>query len=292
MTRLKAGIIDVFGESALSGNPLAVVEDAEGLTDATMRQISREFNQAETTFLLRSDVADWRLRSFTASGAEVFGAGHNSLGAWLWLAAEGKLGTLQAARTFRQKIGNAVLPITLEQRNGVYFGRMKQSPLKLLGSLDALLPLAEALRLDVPDIRPAPEPRVAGTGANHLLVRLVDNDAVDRARASAELLLPVLSAVGAEGCYIYSYESGRAYARFFSPTVGLWEDAATGTAAGPLCAYLGAKGILGPEKTLLVEQGVLMGRRSLLNVRLTPDAELSGTGVVVFRGELLLVPAE
>jgi PhzF family phenazine biosynthesis protein len=291
MTRLKAGIVDVFGESAFSGNPLAVVEDADALTDPTMRQISREFNQAETTFVLRSDVADWRLRSFTASGAEVFGAGHNSLGAWLWLAAEGKLGTLETARTFRQEIGNAVLPITLERRNGVCFGRMKQSPLKLLGSLDELLPLAQALGLDIVDVNPAPEPRVADTGAYHLLVRLVDRNAVDRARASAELLLPVLRAVGAEGCYIYSYESGRAYARFFNPTVGLWEDAATGTAAGPLCAYLGAKGFLGPDNALLVEQGVLMGRRSLLNVRLTPEAELSGSGVVVLRGELSLVPS-
>jgi PhzF family phenazine biosynthesis protein len=292
MTRIKAGIIDVFAESALSGNPLAVVEGADALTDATMRLISREFNQAETTFLLRSDVADWRLRSFTASGAEVFGAGHNSLGAWLWLAAEGKLGTLETAQTFQQEIGNAVLPITLERRSGVYFGLMKQSPLKLLASLDNLRPLAEALGLNVVDINPVPDPRVADTGANHLLVRLVDKGAVDRARVSAELLLPVLHAVGAEGCYIYFYESGHAYARFFNPAVGLWEDAATGTAAGPLCAYLGAMGFLGPDRTLLVEQGVLMGRRSLLNVRLTPDAELSGTGVVVFRGELLLVPSE
>ena len=290
MTQLKAGIIDVFGESALTGNPLAVVEDADALTDATMRQISREFNQAETTFVLRSEVADRKLRSFTASGAEVFGAGHNSLGAWLWLAADGKLGTLETARTFRQEIGNAVLPITLEQRKGAYFGRMKQSPLKLLGAPDDLHPVAEALGLKFADVNPEPRPRVADTGANHLLVRLVDEGAVDRAQVSAELLLAVLRAVGAEGCYIYSYDRGHAYARFFNPTVGLWEDAATGTAAGPLCAYLGAVGFLGPDKTLVVEQGVVMGRRSLLNVRLTPDAELSGSGVVVLRGELSLVP--
>jgi predicted PhzF superfamily epimerase YddE/YHI9 len=98
---------------------------------------------------------------------------------------------------------------------------MKQSPLKLLGSLDTFHPLAVALGLNVIDINPAPKPRVADTGANHLLVRLVDKDAVDRARASAELLLQVLRAVDAEGCYIYAYESGRAYARFFNPTVGL-----------------------------------------------------------------------
>jgi PhzF family phenazine biosynthesis protein len=75
------------------------------------------------------------------------------------------------------------------------------------------------------------------------------------------------------------------YARFFNPTVGLWEDAATGTAAGPLAAYLGNAGML-HDNALIVEQGVKMGRRSLLKIRLTPDPELSGTGVIVLRGVL------
>jgi predicted PhzF superfamily epimerase YddE/YHI9 len=55
-------------------------------------------------------------------------------------------------------------------------------------------------------------------------------------------LLPVLRGVEAEGCYVFAYDTenlGTAYARFFNPTVGLWEDSATGTAAGPLCGYLG-----------------------------------------------------
>jgi PhzF family phenazine biosynthesis protein len=101
----------------------------------------------------------------------------------------------------------------------------------------------------------------------------------------------VLRTAGAEGRYIYAFDPDApafAYARFFNPTVGLWEDAATGTAAGPLCAYLGASGMLAAGNTLIVEQGALMGRRSLLHVRLTPDAELSGGGVVVMCGELIL----
>src|SRR5688572_13023227 len=61
MTDLTCGLIDVFADVPLSGNPLAVVEGADGLTDDTMRRIAREFNQAETTFLLKSDRADWKL---------------------------------------------------------------------------------------------------------------------------------------------------------------------------------------------------------------------------------------
>src|SRR6188474_1422422 len=102
---LTCGLVDVFADVPLSGNPLAVVEGADGLTDDTMRRIAREFNQAETTFLLKSDRADWKLRSFTASGAEVFGAGHNALGSWLWLAESGQLGDLSTEREFLQEIG-------------------------------------------------------------------------------------------------------------------------------------------------------------------------------------------
>src|SRR6266571_1715793 len=92
-TRVLFYFVDVFASHPLSGNPLSLVTDADRLDEAQMRAISREFNQSETTFLLRPRLpgATWRLRSFTPIGAEVFGAGHNALGAWLWLAAAGKV---------------------------------------------------------------------------------------------------------------------------------------------------------------------------------------------------------
>lgn len=91
MPELIAGLIDVFADEPLTGNTLAIVEGAGELGDEQMRRIAREFNQAETTFILESTRADRKLRSFTASGAEVFGAGHNALGAWLWLGEHGTL---------------------------------------------------------------------------------------------------------------------------------------------------------------------------------------------------------
>ena len=291
MERFVAGLIDVFAETPLTGNPLAIVEAADALSDEQLRRIAREFNQAETTFIMRSSRADRKLRSFTASGAEVFGAGHNALGAWLWMAAHGDLGALERPQVFRQEIGAEVLPITLERRDGQIHGRMTQSPLKLSDPFTAVAPLADALALRVEDICTTPEPRVADTGAGHLQVRLRDNATVDRARPSAEKLLDVLAAAGAEGCYIYAFDPSapqRAYARFFNPTVGLWEDAATGTAAGPLCAYLGSLGMLAADNALVVEQGARMGRRSALRVQLAPDPELSGSGIVVLRGEIVL----
>lgn len=288
MPELVAGLIDVFAYSPFEGNPLGVVEGADLLSDEQMKRIAGEFNQAETTFLQKSTRADWKLRSYTAAGAEVFGAGHNALGAWLWLAERGQLGALDSAAIFHQEIGNEVLPIVLERTNGRVHGRMRQSPLRLLPSLGDVRPLAQSLRLDATQIMTFPAPRPASTGATHLLVRARDKGTVDCAEPDHQALLAVLRAAGAEGCYLYAHDPQIpeiAYARFFNPTMGLWEDAATGTAAGPLAAYLGHENLLKGAR-LTVEQGVKLGRRSLLDLHLAPDPELSGTGQVVLHGLL------
>lgn len=290
MTELRAGIIDVFADAPLNGNPLAVVQDADGLPDEQMRRIAREFNQAETTFVMRSARADWKLRSFTANGSEVFGAGHNALGAWLWMAARGDLGPLSAPQVFTQEIGEDVLPIRLERVDGRVHGRMRQAPLRLHAPLCDVGPLARALGIAREAVLLDPAPRPADTGATHLMVRVRDAAAVDGARPDADALLAVLRTTAAEGCYVYAVPvagSARVYARFFNPTVGLWEDAATGTAAGPLAAWLARSGIV-DGGDVVIEQGTAMGRQSFLRVALAPDPELSGTGAVVLQGVLRL----
>ncbi|WP_218187583.1 PhzF family phenazine biosynthesis protein [Pseudomonas sp. NBRC 111137] len=111
MVELVAGLIDVFADSALTGNPLAVVQGADDLSDDEMRRIAGEFNRAETTFIIRSTCADWKLRSFTASGAEVFGAGHNAPGSGL-----GSLGVsarCQSRELFNRKLGKRFYRLSL-----------------------------------------------------------------------------------------------------------------------------------------------------------------------------------
>ena len=92
-SRVPFYFVDVFATRPLTGNPLSLVPDADGLDETQMCAIAREFNQSETTFLLRPSLpgATVRLRSFTPAGVEVGGAGHNALGAWLWLEAAGRL---------------------------------------------------------------------------------------------------------------------------------------------------------------------------------------------------------
>jgi trans-2,3-dihydro-3-hydroxyanthranilate isomerase len=107
--------VDVFTDRPLQGNPLSVVPNADQLDEPTMKRIAREFNQSETTFILLPTKATalWRLRSFTPAGHEVFGAGHNSLGAWWWLAIAGKLEFTGAKTACVQQIGEQLLPVDI-----------------------------------------------------------------------------------------------------------------------------------------------------------------------------------
>lgn len=290
MSKLVFGMVDVFADAPLEGNPLAVVEGGEQLSDDVLRAIAREFNQAETTFIMESDRADRKLRSFTAAGFEVAGAGHNALGAWLWLARGDALGPLDSATIFHQEIGENILPVIVERRGERVHVRMQQAPLQLFPILSDTSGLAPALGLAADDFLSNPPPRAADTGASHLMVRVRDKTAVDRAETNVPALLNILKPAGAEGCYVYSFdeESGsQAYARFFSPAVGMSEDVATGTAAGPLAAYLFEQGLL-RDTALLVEQGTRLGRRSLLSVDVGKQPELSGSGIVVMEGHILI----
>ncbi|MEO3803071.1 PhzF family phenazine biosynthesis protein [Nonomuraea sp. B1E8] len=286
--------IDVFAERPLTGNPLALVPDADHLTVNQMRDIAREFNQSETTFLLRPALpgAAWRLRSFTPIGAEVDGAGHNALGAWLWLADQGLTGD-EPSRTLMQEIGGDVLPVEVVRRPGRDVRIVMEQSAPVFGPVveDARRLLA-ALGLEPGDLPADGQAQVVSTGVAHLLVPLVDRPAVDRAAADSRVLAAILAEVGAEGCYVYTTAPGEpeadAYSRFFNPTVGIVEDPATGTAAGPLAALLTRTQRVGGG-LVVIEQGHRLGRPSRIQLEVDGDrVRISGSGIVTGRGELRL----
>ncbi len=285
--------VDVFATRPLTGNPLSLVPDADRLDESQMRAIAREFNQSETTFLLRPtrSEANCRLRSFTPVGAEVGGAGHNALGAWLWLEASGRLS--DQGPDLAQEIAGEVLPVQIVREPG--------RPVTV--SMDQLAPhfgesvtdraeLAGALGLDQDDLTASEPAQVVSTGAAHLLVPLRDRDAVDRATPDSARLRAVLATVGGEGCYLYSPDpvdaaDAVAYTRFFNPTMGIVEDPATGTAAGPLVALLVASGKVPDDITAVVEQGHLLGRPSRIQVTVSGQrVRVSGSGLIVAEGTL------
>lgn len=289
-------LVDVFAVEPLTGNPLAVVDGGAALDERLMQRIAREFNQSETTFLLPpTGRALWRLRSFTPIGVEVFGAGHNALGAWWWLAEKGRLPLTDGANLFEQEIGPLVLPLTVQVADGRPTAVvMEQAAPETGRSVADPQALAAALGLARNDLDLDTLPaQVISTGAGHLMIPVRHRDAVDAIRVDAPALLACLQAVGGEGAYVFSRDpraaGATAYARFFNPTVGISEDPATGTAAGPLACHLVAHGLAPAGQKLVIEQGTAIGRTSLIGVRVTAKAvEIFGGGVTVAEGTLRL----
>ncbi len=283
-------VVDVFTTEPLGGNPLALITDARALDDDAMRGIAREFNQSETTFLLppTGPHADRRLRSFTRGGVEFFAAGHNALGAWWWLAQSGQLAVGAPGATFRQELGERVLPVEIRcGAAGPTAVGMTQSPPAFGAVQTDPGPLAAALGLAEGDVglRGLPS-QVVSTGAPHLLVPVRDRAVLERARPDAAALIALLPALGALGCYLFCLDpldpAATAHARFFNPGAGNLEDPATGSAAGPLACQLAACGVVAPDAVVVVEQGHLMGRPSRI------EAALGGGGVLV-RGSAVVV---
>jgi trans-2,3-dihydro-3-hydroxyanthranilate isomerase len=133
--------------------------------------------------------------------------------------------------------------------------------------------------------------QVVSTGAPHMLVPLRDCSAIDRARPDFSRLASILRSVEGEGCYLFTRDTERAdsiaHARFFNPTLGIVEDAATGTAAGPLACQLVAHHIAEDKTIMQIEQGHIMGRPSLIRVYVSGNAvQVSGRGFVSGRGTL------
>lgn len=290
MTSVRFFFVDVFAPRALSGNPVSLVPDADRLTVPQMQAIAREFNQSETTFIVEPDLdgADWQLRSFTPIGAEVGGAGHYALGAGLWLA-EARLPNEQTR--FVLQIGRNLLPVEIERAaDGVVVSVDQLAP-QFGAVVQDRAELAAALGIDVADLA-AEDAVVISTGAGHLMAPVRSSEIVDRVQPDPHRLLAVLAAVDGEGCYVYSRQDTddvAAYARFFNPTMGISEDPATGTAAGPLAARFVADGVVPDGSTVIVEQGDALGRPSRLLVTVSGDlVRLSGGGLVVADGTLHL----
>jgi trans-2,3-dihydro-3-hydroxyanthranilate isomerase len=286
VSELPFAIVDVFADASFGGNPLAVVLDADGLPDQLLRRIAGEFNLSETTFVLapRKPEATRRLRSFTASGAEVTGAGHNALGAWWWLASTARAPT----GVLRQELGDGVLELRVSREGGKLLVAMEQQR-PTLGPKVTTATLSAPLGIGPEQLQPSPS-QVVSTGAPHLLVPARDEAAVDAARPDAPALLSVLAKAGAQGCYLYARRRAAAatsaYARFFNPTVGLWEDPATGSAAGPLAWWLALDGTSG-EKRIVVHQGQSLGRPSQIEVIVEGDrVTVRGTAILTAEGVL------
>jgi len=280
--------LDVFTSTPLQGNGLAVVHDADGLDDATMLAFARETRLSETTFVQSSPVpgADYRNRIWTMGWETAF-AGHPSLGTAVAVAQ--RRGEREAR--YVQETGAGLQPVEVSLgAGGLAHASMLQNAPEQGALVDPERVLAAA-GLEPGDGHPELPPQVVSTGQPHLMAPLRSAEVLTRAAPpSFAALSELLRSAGAEVLYlaVLDPDAGTAQARgFFADPGTVAEDPATGSAAGPLCAYAAARTGT-PE--LVVEQGVAMGRPSRIVCAMAPDrrVRVSGDVVIVMTGEVAL----
>jgi trans-2,3-dihydro-3-hydroxyanthranilate isomerase len=301
MTSRRFFTLDVFTETALAGNPLAVVLDAEGLNDHAMQSIAREFNLSETVFVCPPVDVKSRasLRIFTP-GRELPFAGHPTVGTAVLLAIRDHGGQHgHVAFDLEEKVG--LVPCSVEIISGAKGKAVFSLPKLPKAVRDAAhdLALAQALSLKPGDIgfgRHRATVYSAGVGFN--FVPVSGRDALANVRPD----LNHFHAVGdGERANVYVYtndvsDKGSHYrARMFAPGMGVSEDPATGGAAA---AFIGVLMEFDPpedgQHKLTVEQGYEMGRPSQIDLHLTVEngalvkAAIGGSAIIISEGQLYL----
>ncbi|MBC3886066.1 PhzF family phenazine biosynthesis protein [Undibacterium griseum] len=270
-------ILNVFAESTFGGNPLCVIEDGRGLSDAEMQALALQQNLSETVFILPSSIASARIRIFTP-GTEMAFAGHPSLGAGQVVS---ELNAGVASLTLECKAGT----VPLSYQDGIWSLTAPQQPIVR----DCPVPATEIARmLGLTSADLLAQPLWVNTGSDQLLVAVQSVDAVRRARLDAALLRnwPV-SSLGRRTVYVFAPETedqlaGQVTARYFfaRPDGGVGEDPATGSACANLGGWWLAQQRCVPAR-LRVWQGEQMHRPSCLYLEIGADQQIRVGGKVI-----------
>ena len=299
--RYRFHTLDVFTDQPFSGNPLAVLPEARGLTAAQMQILAREFNLSETVFILppRDPAHTHALRIFTPT-AELPFAGHPTLGAAWLLTVLGAIPLQEPTTTlvFEEGVGPVTVELTVD-RGQPTFARLAAAQLPVQGPTPpepALL--AEALTLEVVDLVDGDwRPEAWSGGVPFLCVPLRNREALRRARLNGERWAATL-ADNAWVSQVYPFcrdpaDPARFHVRMFAPALGVAEDPATGAAAVAFAGYLARRaGNRTLRQCCQLLQGVDFGRPSQLRV----EAELAegqprsvwvgGAAVLISTGEI------
>lgn len=280
MRRLHYHRVDVFTDRAFGGNPLAVFANGRGVADETMQAIAKEFNLSETTFVLPPDDPrhDWRVRIFTP-GSELPMAGHPTIGTTFVLAREHMIPRDERETTITLEEGVGPIPVRVEFRSGEpSFAEMSQPLPKFGPEMRDRRAVAEMLSLGADDIDDNLPVEVVSCGVPFLYVPLRTLDAARRARPRADL---IEGASGRDGLppevFVFTreveHDGSTVHSRMFAPGMGITEDPATGGASGPLGCYLVRHGLVPAGNEIISEQGIEMGRPSLIHIRIEQDGD-------------------
>ncbi len=284
--------LDVFTNNRFEGNPLAVFTDGDGLSDDQMLAIAREMNLSETVFVQKptEEEALARLRIFTTK-EELKLAGHPVIGTWFLLAELGVVPAQDGGVHILQETGAGVLPVEIRFKDGrPQRVTMTQKEAIFKPAKINKKKLAAALGLAPKDFDPELQPEFVSTGIFNLMVPLRNRAALGKIAMNMTELRR-LQGKNATMAYCFALGgNGKAFSRGMLPWE-LYEDAATGSAAGSLGAYLVRNGKLAPGHTLSVVQGSEMGRPSQIEVEVTQSGKklvprVSGAAVKVFEGTI------
>jgi len=274
----------VFTDRPLAGNGLAVVHDADALSDATMLAFARETRLSETAFVQSAGgSADYRLRIFTMGGEIPF-AGHPSLGAAVAVART--RGESQITYVQRTKPGEQAIDVVLDGLNARV--SMLQEPPEYGPELDPDEILG-MVGLDGAEADPALPCQVVSTGVPQVVACVRDAAALRRVLPAYDRIGRLLADHDAIVLYLAAVdpEAGTARARSFMRSAEMGEDPATGSAVGPLCAHVAAR--TGTQR-IEVDQGAEMGRPSRLVAEMEGDrVRVGGEAVVVAEGTVHLL---
>ena len=278
MSGFRYVVADVFTDTPLEGNQVAVFTNARGIPDDKLQQIAREMNLSETVFVYTpEDGGHARIRIFTPTREMPF-AGHPTLGTAFVLSGPLSLDEIRL-ETLR-----GIVPVRLDREDGrVVFGRMEQ-PLPTVepyGNDDELFDILGVEGSELPV-------EVYDNGVLHVYVCLGSEEEV-------AALKPDLRRLGEQPTLCFNCFAGEGKSwktRMFAPSSGVAEDPATGSAAGPLALHLARHGRIPFGEEIEIAQGVEVGRPSKLYARVEGSAddvqrvEVGGSAVIVARGEL------
>lgn len=288
--------LDVFADRPLAGNALCVFPDGSSLTEGEMQAIARETNLSETTFVLppTEPGATYRTRIFTPGGELAF-AGHPTLGTAAALALAHKV---QGA-SLVQETKSGLTPITLHYENDRLDRVVMEAPQPHLVEHPDPLRVAHTLGVMIEHITPRGlKPAVIESGVRHMVIPIDDPALLARLQADAAALTALSRELGVVGAYPFallgSEGTAHARARLFAPLYGIPEDAATGSAAAPLGAYLHWNDLMpAGQQSFWYEQGIEMNRPSRLWVQVAERESglqvlVGGQITLVGRGEFFL----
>ena len=276
MASLRFKQVDVFTDKPFLGNPVAVVIGAEALDAETMQRIAGWTNLSETTFLLKSSQADYRLRIFTPRHELPF-AGHPTIGS---AHAALESGFVSRKKKLMQECGAGLIELSVED-DGRIFLRGPPPKIEILDMLIPSIPLAPGGKVIKVDVGPI-----------WVVGEMSDARALGALKPDMTALAEWSLSLGVSGATVFaaSGESSSAiHVRSFAPAHSIPEDPVCGSGNLSVAVFLKENGWLGRfGRSYVARQGMQLGRDGHVSVRLGEKIEIGGHAVTCVEGTLNL----